>query len=128
MSDIKLLENLINYCSVKNNVISKNIANIGTQDYNREEVIFKDILSSEINSNLKATNGRHMSSGENSDPQNLLEIIADKNTGMVSGINNVDIEKEMADLAENTLQFKFAARKIGNYYKNLQKVIKGEPA
>jgi hypothetical protein len=44
---------------------------------------------------------------------------------MESGINNVNIEKEMSELAENTLRYKFASRKVGDYYRTLQKVIKG---
>lgn len=125
MSTIKLLENLIGYYSVKNNVISKNLANIGTEDYKREDVVFKDMFNSQLNNNLKATNQKHITS----DPSNIsgpsAEIVEDNSTDMASGINNVDLDREMADLAENTLHFKFSARKIGDYYKNLQKVIKG---
>lgn len=128
MSTIKLLENAIDFCSVKNNVISKNIANIGTEDYQREEAVFKDVLSAQINKNLKATNSRHISSNpESLSNENGVSVMKDNSEDMASGINNVDIEKEMADLAENTIMFKFSARKIGSYYKNLQTVIKGTP-
>lgn len=128
MSTIKLLENAIDFCSVKNNVISKNIANIGTEDYQREEAVFKDVLSAQINKNLKATNSRHISSNpESLSNENGVSVIKDNSEDMASGVNNVDIEKEMADLAENTIMFKFSARKIGSYYKNLQTVIKGTP-
>ena len=44
---------------------------------------------------------------------------------MYSGVNNVDIDKEMSDLAENSLSFKFASRRIGDYFKLIQEVIKG---
>ena len=126
VSTIKLLENLINYCSVKNSVISKNLANIGTENYQREDVSFKSLFTSEVNSNLKTTNQKHLSTNADTMPDSNIEIVEDKNEDMMSGINNVDIEKEMADLAENTLQFKFASKKIGNYYQTLQKVIKGD--
>lgn len=128
MSTIKLLENAIDFCSVKNNVISKNIANIGTEDYQREEAVFKDVLSAQLNKNLKATNSRHISNNPDSlSKENGVSVVQDDSEDMASGINNVDIEKEMADLAENTIMFKFSARKIGSYYKNLQTVIKGNP-
>jgi flagellar basal-body rod protein FlgB len=128
VSTIKLLENAINYCSTKNNVISKNIANIGTENYQREDVVFKDVFSEQLNKNLKATNSRHISSNpDNLKDQEGVEVVMDPNQDMASGVNNVDIEKEMADLAENTVMYKFSARKIGDYYKNLQKVIKGTP-
>lgn len=125
MSTIKLLENLIGYYSTKNNVISKNLANIGTENYNREDVVFKDMFDSQLNKNLKATSQRHITSDPSSVSGPSAEIVEDPNTDMTSGINNVDLDREMADLAENTLHFKFSARKIGDYYKNLQKVIRG---
>jgi flagellar basal-body rod protein FlgB len=121
-SSIKLLENLINYCSLKNKIISKNIANVGTQNYKREDVEFKSMLI-ELNSSAKLTNEKHIKTGPAENP--YYEVSKDKEDEMLSGINNVDIDKEMAELAENTLLFKFASRKIGDYYRNIQNVIKG---
>ena len=51
VSTIRLLENLIDFCSLKNKVISKNIANVGTEGYKREDVEFKSLLT-EINTGL----------------------------------------------------------------------------
>ncbi|HSR16487.1 MAG TPA: flagellar basal body rod protein FlgB [Ignavibacteriaceae bacterium] len=121
-SSVKLLENLINYCSLKNKIISKNIANVGTQNYKREDVEFKSMLI-ELNSSAKVTNGKHIKTGPAENP--YYEVSKDKEDEMLSGINNVDIDNEMAELAENTLLFKFASRKIGDYYRNIQNVIKG---
>jgi len=121
-SSIKLLENLINYCSLKNKIISKNIANVGTHNYNREDVEFKSMLI-ELNSSAKVTNEKHIKTGPAENP--YYEVSKDKEDEMLSGINNVDIDNEMAELAENTLLFKFASRKIGDYYRNIQNVIKG---
>lgn len=123
-STIKLLEDFSRYCAVKNKVISKNIANIGTQNYQREDVVFKDVLNENISSLLKTTELQHigMSNGETSPD---YEIKIDKSADNVSGVNNVDIDKEMSELAENTLNYKFATKKIGDYFKNIQMVIKG---
>jgi len=123
VSNVKLLENLINYCSLKNKVISKNIANVGTRNYKREDVEFKSLLI-ESNSSTKITNEKHIKTVPVENP--YYEVSKDKEKEMLSGINNVDIDKEMAELAENTLLFKFASKKIGDYYKGLQNVIKGE--
>jgi len=121
-SSIKLLENLIDYCSLKNKVISRNIANVGTQNFKREDVEFKSLLV-ELNSAAKVTNEKHIKTGPAENP--YYEVSKDKEDEMLSGINNVDIDKEMAQLAENTLLFKFASRKIGDYYRGIQNVIKG---
>jgi flagellar basal-body rod protein FlgB len=125
LENIKMLENYISYCSAKNKAISNNIANVGTKDYKREDVAFKDLLQDNVNSGLKVTSEKHL--GFNNAANSNIEFgtIEDKNTDMVSGINNVDIDTEMAELAENSIKFKFAAKKLGNFYRDIQGVIKG---
>ena len=123
---IKLLQNLLDYCSVKNNVIAKNISNIGTENYKREDVVFKDMLDENVSSILKTDNEKHFSSLQiNNSNGSKYETVYDNSTEMDSGVNNVNIEREMSELAENTLRFKFASKKVGEYYKNIQSVIKG---
>ena len=60
---------------------------------------------------------------EKDNPSGLPEN--DESEEMVSGSNNVNIEREMSELAENTLRFKFASKKVGEYYRSMQNVIKG---
>lgn len=120
-SGIKTLEKFIDYCAVKNKVISKNIANIGTENYRRQDVDFKTVLNNV--GQIKATNPKHLKLPENN--PNSFEISKDKSMENVSGVNNVDIDKEMSELAANSIQFRFASRKIGDYYRGLQNVIKG---
>ena len=122
-SNIKLLENYINYLSAKSKVINKNIANIGTDNYKREEVEFKNILNNNISSMLKTTNEKHINDAQPNSAN--YEIVEDKSKNMPSGKNNVDIDTEMMNLAENTIRFKFASKKIAMHYKELQKIIHG---
>jgi flagellar basal-body rod protein FlgB len=122
-SGIKSLEKFIDYCSTKNKVISKNIANIGTENYKRQDVDFKSILSDNMMGQMKATNPKHLKLIQNDKPG--FEINKDNSLDNVSGVNNVDIDQEMSELAANSIQFRFASRKIGDYYRNLQNVIKG---
>jgi len=42
---------------------------------------------------------------------------------MDSGINNVNIEKKMSDMAENSLRYKFAAKKVSEYVQVVAKVL-----
>jgi flagellar basal-body rod protein FlgB len=121
-SGIKSLEKFIDYCSTKNKVISKNIANIGTENYKRQDVDFKSILSENMGQ-MKATNPKHLKLTQGNKPN--FEITKDNSLDNVSGVNNVDIDQEMSELAANSIQFRFASRKIGDYYRNLQNVIKG---
>lgn len=120
---IKNLENFIGYCSVKNNVISKNIANVGTKNYKQEDVVFKNVLEDNMNSDLKITNNQHIESPASAPDK--FEIVTTKNNGNVSGVNDVDIDEQMADLAKNNLNFRFATKRLGDYFKDMQCVIKG---
>ena len=121
---VKILQNLLDYCSVKNKIIAKNIANIGTENYKREDVVFKDILSDNVNSLLKTTSNKHIA-GLNSESSNhpQFEFTENQSKDMDSGVNNVNIDKEMTDLAENTLRYKFASKKVSEYYKVVQNVL-----
>ncbi len=115
----KLLEKVLDYTTLRQRVISENIANIGTANYKRKDVKFKSELNSALNAQLHFDNSNSI---ENAD----FKIVTDDNRDMVSGINNVDINNEMADMAQNTLMFKFAARKLNGYFRTLQGVIRGD--
>jgi flagellar basal-body rod protein FlgB len=123
ISTIKLLEKFIDYCAERNKVISNNIANIGTENYRRKEISFDKVLDETLNSKIKTTKDKHIKT--NLIDQEPFKIENTKIKDYSSGVNNVDIEKEMADLAENTLLFRFASKKIGDYYRGIQNVIKG---
>ena len=125
VSNLKLLENFIGYLSTRNKVISQNIANIGTEDYTRQDVKFKDILNREIGAGMKVTNKHHVGGSRSNSSESSFEVFIDKNKEGNGGINNVDIETEMANMAENSINFKFAARKINAHFRQLSEVIKG---
>ena len=124
-SNINLLENYISHLSTKNKVISQNIANIGTTDYTRQNVKFQDVLTGEINSSIKKTNNKHINlpAPQGTGIQN--GIFLDKTKESNGGINNVDIETEMAELAENAINFKFTSKKIASHFQLLREVIRG---
>lgn len=123
---IKNLENYASFLVAKNRVISKNIANIGTENYKREDVVFKDLLNKNSNEVINSKDSKHIGiNGSNSVNGSLFEVVQDSDSPSVSGINNVDIDKEMSDLAETTLLYRFTTRKIGDYFKSIQTVIRG---
>ncbi|MCH8033239.1 MAG: flagellar basal body rod protein FlgB [Bacteroidetes bacterium] len=125
-SSIKQLKYFIDYLVVKNDVLSKNIANIGTKNYKREDVVFKNLMNENMNSVLRTTSPKHY--GFNNSGfvgGRSFQMVYDSDNDAVSGINNVDIDKEMTELAETTLLYRFTSRKIGNYFRSIQNVIRG---
>ena len=127
MSDqnIQVLEKFIDYCSLKNKTISRNLANIGTENYKREDVNFNDILGNNMQNQLTTDNPRHINITPLSAQENESEIINDKKTEGTAEINNVNLEKEMAELAKNTLNYRFSTKKINEYFKLMQSAIRG---
>ena len=74
---------------------------------------------------LKLQMIKHYMGGTDSLRKSGFDIIQDKSTENASGYNNVDVDQEMADMAQNSLLFKFAARKLNFYFRSIQSVIKG---
>ena len=124
-STIQNLENFIDLASIRQKVINRNIANVNTEYYKREEVVFDDLFEEGINSAMKQTSGKHMGMSEQHNLSDMNLRVQQDDTNYNSGINNVNIDKEMSDLAENTILFRFAAKKISSYYRTYQEVIKG---
>lgn len=110
----KSLEKLLDYSFIKQKVIAQNIANAETKNYKRREVEFKEILDNKMQ-NISDTKKI----------KNEYNIKIDENSPVISDGNNVDINKEMAELAKNSIMFKFASKKINGYFQTLQGVIRG---
>ena len=108
------LEKLLDFAAIKQKIIAQNIANAETKNYKRREVEFKDLLTKNLNNADKSKS-----------IDSEYEVIIDEESPVLADGNNVDVSKEMADLAKNSIMFKFAAKKINGYYQNLQNVIKG---
>jgi flagellar basal-body rod protein FlgB len=121
---IKLLENFAGYCALKNKIIAKNIANVGTENYHSQDVVFKNVLDDNMTALLKTDDSRQFGANK---PDSLPEynVVTDKSNNDTSGVNNVDIDKQMSELAVNNLNFQFTSKKIGDYFRNIQMVIKG---
>ena len=112
---IKLMQSFLNYCADKGKVINQNIANINTENYNRRDVDFKSYLNSELSSGLTSSKIQHLSAPETK--SEIEDAIFEQDKPVV-------IEEEMAELARNTINFKFAAKRVSGYYRNIQSVIK----
>lgn len=110
----KTLERLLDYSALKQKVIGQNIANAETQNYKRREVEFKDLLDKGM---------KNISENNNSGSE--FNVNVDEKSAVISNGNNVDVNREMSDMAQNSIMFKFAAKKLNAYYQAMQTVIRG---
>ena len=131
---IGVLANALDAYTLRHKVISSNIANIGTPGYRAKAVEFESALSTEMARTTVAstvTNARHIEIGS-ADPAMAAPKVVDaapngfSEEDMKSGINDVDIDSEMAEMAKNQIRFKYVSKLLGNSFMSLQKSIKGQ--
>ncbi|PAV29995.1 flagellar basal body rod protein FlgB [Virgibacillus profundi] len=122
---IRTLEKSLNYATAKNRAISTNISNIDTPNYKAKDVVFKDALNDAVANSLEAkrTNERHLPF--NSINHSPYQTIAKNNTMYNHNGNNVDVDKEMAELAKNQIYYQALVDRINGKFSSLQSVIRG---
>ena len=122
---ISTLVHSLDYASAKNRAISNNIANVDTPNYKAKDVVFKHVLDDAINESItaKRTNPRHLPF-DGSDSESY-RVITRKNTMYNHNGNNVDIDKEMTELATNQIYYNSLVDRINGKFKSLQTVIRG---
>ncbi len=111
----------------RSEVIANNIANVDTPNFNRSSVEFEDYykaaLSSEGSFTLRRTRSGHFDTQSPSDVE--PRVVTDTSTTMRMDGNNVDVEKEMSDLAVNTIYYQTLLTKASAEVTQLQTAIKG---
>jgi len=119
-----MLEQSLDYASLKQKVIANNIANADTPNYKAKDVRFKTELEQAM-APLEAyrTNPKHFSF-KSSDTSNFLVTTRSDVVYNHNG-NSVDIDKEMSDLAENQIYYNALIERLNGQFNTLKTVIKG---
>jgi flagellar basal-body rod protein FlgB len=120
--------------ALRHRTIATNLANITTPGYRAKTVAFEDQLSSAMQTPAfpgTVTHENHIPFGSPSiarvQPQ-VEQPPADANMqgdASASGLNNVDLDQEMAELAKNQIRFRFSTRILGDTFRGIQKSIRG---
>ena len=121
---IASLENALNYASLKQKVISNNIANADTPNYKAKSVSFSKMLESELSQTMTAnrTDARHY---DFSSSGSANGVYVNKNVSYNHNGNSVDIDQEMSDLAMNQIYYNAVTDRINGKFQSLQSVISG---
>jgi len=124
------LEKSMDAYSLRQKVISNNIANVMTPGYRAQQVSFEE----DYKRSLETVKMRGTTTHENhlSIPGNLMTFsrvhpkVEFKEASLNdSGLNNVDIDKEMAEMAENALRYEMSTKLINKRYMNIKNAIRG---
>jgi len=124
-SGIPLLKRLLHVVAGSQKVTADNIAHVSTPGYKSKSIDFHKEMAAALKKekvNLQTTNPNHIPSPEK--PKGIKTIINDDENDQ-SGVNNVDIDKEMATLAENQILFAYGARAAMQKFTTLKNVIRG---
>lgn len=103
---------LLNVYGLRAEVIADNMANVSTPNFKRSDVTFEYQLARALDSEnyngmeAKRTDSRHFPFHTPMDyKQTAPTITVDYDTSYRNDKNNVDIDKEMAEEAKNTLRY-----------------------
>ncbi|QKY69026.1 flagellar basal body rod protein FlgB [Lentibacillus sp. CBA3610] len=120
------LENSLKYASAKNRTISNNIANVDTPGYKAKDVEFKNVLNDELNASFgtKRTHSKHLPFNS-LDRDQTIHTVTRQGTAYNHSGNNVDIDKEMAELGKNQIYYQALVDRINGKFSTLKTVIGG---
>ncbi|MBU8786416.1 MULTISPECIES: flagellar basal body rod protein FlgB [Bacillus] len=120
---IQTLEGALQRANVKQKVISNNIANVDTPNYKAKKVSFKNMLNEE-SSRIDATKTdyRHI---DFKGCESNYSIASSKQTSYQQNRNNVDIDQEMSEMAENQIQYQALVERISGKFNSLKTAITG---
>lgn len=120
---IEMLEQALSLRSRKLEAISANIANAETPGYGRLQMDFKEALAAAAGSSddtQAVTHPKHMQAGAG-DAEGLVYRQQDPN--VIGDGNNVVLEQEMKDLAENQIRYEAAIQMLNKKFSMLKSVI-----
>lgn len=116
---IPRLEQALNTTTLNQKMIAQNIANVDTPNYKAKHVSFNSELENSLNA--YRTDSRHIPFSSEIRPR----ISVSKGTAFQNNGNNVDIDKEMADLAKNQIKYQALVQLLNNRFGQIKTVIRG---
>ncbi|MEW6755924.1 MAG: flagellar basal body rod protein FlgB [Candidatus Latescibacterota bacterium] len=122
---VPVLSAVLDVTQLRQRVMANNIANVSTPGYRKKSVRFQEYLESFVRKPAVAgslSDPRHIPIPE---PIAAPEVYEPESSVNDSGLNNVDVDREMAELAENHLFFNAAQRLIRGQFDGLKRSITG---
>jgi len=128
-TNLPLINRTMDAAMLRAKVIGNNIANVNTPGYRRVEVAFEEQLRTALDkSRLKGaqTQSGHMDIGRRDLKDVTAQAYHPYDPTQASGVNNVDIDMEMAKLAETQLHYNYAIRFGQGLFKKMNAAIQGK--
>ncbi|UNC91740.1 flagellar basal body rod protein FlgB [Candidatus Contubernalis alkaliaceticus] len=123
---LTLLQKGLGAASLSQKVSANNIANVNTPYFKRSQVVFQDHLAQaykKAGAGLAVTRPGHMGGGASNTKDVNPRVEKDTATRMRSDGNNVDVDREMAELTMNQLYYNALSQSIDGKLGMLRYVI-----
>lgn len=130
---MELVQKSLDAAALQHNVIANNLANVDTPGFKRSEVIFTESLKKAIQQREEGSNQLELSTTDTqhiaTNPISQLEdvkpqVVMQQNTTLRNDQNNVDIDVEMAKLAQNTVIYQTLAQLTASQFTQLRSAIR----
>jgi flagellar basal-body rod protein FlgB len=110
----------------RHRVVANNVANVQTANYRAREFRFEEELA-QAGRRLQGlrTDPNHLPIGRRDLAETTGEV-REQNSDYDNGVNNVDVDGEMAALATNDLSYRLATRLLSMKYGLLRGAINGQ--
>lgn len=125
-TNLPVITRAMDAAMLRSRTIANNIANVTTPGYRRVEVSFEEQLRTALDrTRLKGskTDAQHLDLGR----KNLSDVNAEAyhpyDPTQPSGVNNVDIDAEMAKLAETQIMYNYAVKFGQGVFKKINAAI-----
>lgn len=101
---INVLNKATDACWVRNTVLNNNLANVSTPDFKRSDITFEEYLKKELSSGINVRMDKAVAN-VNLDNLKTTTYIDQKELSYRLDGNNVDVDVEEANLAQNSIRY-----------------------
>lgn len=122
---ISTIEHALDYSTLKQKVISQNIANADTPNYKAKDASFKEVLQQTVNGSLEANKSDARHYDFKARLSSAKAVVTKRNVSYNHNGNSVDLDKEMSDLATNQIYYNAMIERMSGKFSSLQNVIRG---
>lgn len=131
-STIQSLQVALDGLVSRHKAISSNIANVNTPNHKRSSVSFENELAyaqgraKKPQIPLVKTDSGHINLGFNKNIKSIKpRTTVDTSTSIHSNGNNVDVDKELVELAKTGMRFKVNSKMTKKYFEGINQIING---
>lgn len=118
---IQNMERALDRTSLQQKTTAQNIANVDTPGYKAKHVVFKD----EFDRQMQAyrTNPKHLQFSTSA--RGGYSISAKNDTVIHNNENNVDMDRQMTNLAKQQIQYQALVQRLNTEFSHLKTVLRG---